>query len=325
MLALRPLLILSPLLQLSSALPLPSVESRKIIIGRGVNSAVANSNAVKMSEAEGPPEQLRLVHRSSVDMAPVSSLSQSIASVLFHRSTVFWAGATGLGLWFFLLHAPVALKGRHVIGDPLFVTHLLGAGSIYFACMHNSLLNPSLGRFVRFCHVNLGRIGFVLGVVGFVTGFILTWTRVGMTNPGFSIGITIGGFSQMYAQYSGYQAIQRYRRLKGQEEILNSGSYVTPADARPPVSPNSARQGDSSLSSSAALALLADQKEEAIRQHVSAMIPLFVCACGIPAIIRVSEKISDNVAVLLASIGFLQLMAAMYTKSFLAARAVKGK
>jgi hypothetical protein len=274
------------------------------------------------SENENNLGQLHLIQRPSMDPWPISRVCKATGTLLCQRVTIFWVAGTGLALWLFLIHGPTTQHDRPVRQDPLLLIHILGAASIYFACIHNSLLTPSLGSFVRFCHVNLGRAGFVMGVASFITGFILSVTRIRVTNPRFPIRIATGAF-QMYAQYQGYQAIQRYRDLKRQEELLLSrGSDETPRSDEASVTCY-LRLTESTEFTSIARTVLADQKEEAIRQHISAMIPLFVLACGIPAIIRVSESISDRVVVLLAFVGFMQLVSMFYTKAFLATRNLK--
>jgi hypothetical protein len=155
------MLILLPLVLVSSTNP--SGASRRMI-DAGANSKEAKRNPCQQIEANQSFKQLRLVLSSLAAATLVSDFIHSVGSVAFQRSTAYWMLASGPGLWLFLYCILSALRGRHVIGDPLLMTRLLGAGSIYWTCINNSLLNPSLGRFVRFCHAHLGRVGFVLGL-----------------------------------------------------------------------------------------------------------------------------------------------------------------
>ena len=60
--------------------------------------------------------------------------------------------------------------------NPLVYPHLIGAYSIYLVCVHNTLLTPSTFKgAARLFHIWIGRIGLVLGVIGFITGAILVW------------------------------------------------------------------------------------------------------------------------------------------------------
>ena len=118
--------------------------------------------------------------------------------------TISWVISTGFCFWFLWIHAPVVLSAKDYI-EPLLYFHLVGAYSIYMACAHNTLLTPSsLGGAARPFHVWIGRIGLLLGVMGFLTGAILTWFIMDYTQSwGFSIGITYGGLEQMRAQITG--------------------------------------------------------------------------------------------------------------------------
>jgi len=127
----------------------------------------------------------------------------------FQRPVVYWGIATSVGIWFFAIHTPVVTRGRALLKDPLFATHLVGAGTIYAACIHNMIRPPKMGRTA---HIVIGRLGYILGTVGFGTGLVLTWSRIALKDPGFSIGITIGGVLQMVSQWNGYKAILAWRK-----------------------------------------------------------------------------------------------------------------
>ena len=92
---------------------------------------------------------------------------------------VYWWAASGLAVWFLLIHTPPLLMQRQIwkFQDPLLILHLMGAGGVYLACIHNALLTPSTfeGR-SKSWHVNVGRLGLLLGTVGALSGAVLTWT-----------------------------------------------------------------------------------------------------------------------------------------------------
>jgi hypothetical protein len=256
----------------------------------------------------------------------LSSFHSSFLMNLLQTSTLYWSLATALGVWFLFLHAPAVLKGRNIRHDPLFLCHLLGAYSIYLACMHNALFTPFLGPFIRLCHIWIGRCGFILGIIGFVTGFILTWTRVGMTNPAFSFGITFGGFAQIFSQYRGYQAIQQYRivcqkQLEQEQSTQQSDRLLQRSTIQKYNTLTSDRQ--QLLVPHDAVISLQEQREKAVSEHILYMIPLFVQACGIPAIIRLSENIGDNVSILFMGIALLNIVSIFYSKSIMATRKSK--
>ena len=86
-----------------------------------------------------------------------------------------WVLGTCLCIWFLWIYAPVILAAKDYIPSLLYI-HLFGVYSIYMACVHNTLLTPStFGGAARPFHIAIGRLGFILGIVGFVSGFILTW------------------------------------------------------------------------------------------------------------------------------------------------------
>ena len=130
----------------------------------------------------------------------------------------------------------------------------------------DTLLTPTTFKgAARLFHIWIGRIGLVLGIMGFITGAILVWFIYDHTeNWGFSIGITFGGIQQMVAQYRGYKAIQSFQNIKLR---ISSGEY----------------------NSEEKLIALQDEKDKQLSLHIENMVVLFIMACGIPALIRISE------------------------------------
>jgi hypothetical protein len=134
------------------------------------------------------------------------------------------------------------------------------------ACVHNTLLTPStFGGAARPFHIAIGRLGLILGIVGFVSGFILTWLSDETYDIGFSVGITIGGFSQIFAQYNGYMAIQKYKSIKAQIETSHFNDQRKRFE-------------------------LEDEQDKHLILHIGNMIGLFILACGIPALIRIADS-----------------------------------
>ena len=174
-----------------------------------------------------------------------------------------WVVATALCVWFLLVHAPRFLSAREHV-QPLLRIHLVGACSVYFACVHNTLVTPSTSRPL---HVWIGRAGLVLGVVGFVTGFVLVWfTNDYRDNWGFSIGITYGGLAQMHLEFAGYRAIKSFRAMKAR---IAAGEYENEEE----------------------LASLEGEQDERLKIHIELMVNLFVLACGIPALMRICDAV----------------------------------
>ena len=117
--------------------------------------------------------------------------------------TVSWIAATTLCIWFNLwIHAPIVLvlvlAAKDYIHSLLYI-HLISVYSIYLVCGHNTIFNPSsLNGAVNPLHIWFGRAGIILGVIGFVTLFMLVWYVLDYTqNWGLSIGITYGGVALM--------------------------------------------------------------------------------------------------------------------------------
>ena len=91
-------------------------------------------------------------------------------------SKLSWAAATSLCIYFLFIYAPKHLVSRKTDIPPLLIIHLIGAYSIYLACVHNILITPRCfnGR-ARPFHVWIGRFGLIVGVMGFVSRVIVTW------------------------------------------------------------------------------------------------------------------------------------------------------
>lgn len=155
--------------------------------------------------------------------------------------------------------------------------------SIYVACIVNSLITPSINRRL---HVTVGRIGFVLGAWGFGWGAWMSWGRKPV-DLDFAIPITIGGVLQIISQALGYWAIQQYRAV---------GIKIAEAS-----SPEREAQ-------------LKGEQQSHLMLHIGCMIGLFVNACTIPAIIRVTD--GGGVPLLLAAIGGLNILSHFYSNHF---------
>mmetsp|Transcript_28404 Transcript_28404/g.76944 ORF Transcript_28404/g.76944 Transcript_28404/m.76944 type:complete len:252 (+) Transcript_28404:105-860(+) len=201
-----------------------------------------------------------------------------------------WTLATALCVWFLFIHTPVFLLHKDNI-EPLLWVHFVGVYSVYLACVHNTLLTPStFGGAARPFHVWGGRIGLVLGVVGFSTGMYLTWILLDPTDDlGFSIGITYGGIAQVQLEVIGYRAIVRYKAVK---ERIQDGDYTDREE----------------------LLALEDELDDNLIAHVIAMVNLFVMACGIPALIRLGARIGN--------VYLLPLIAATYCLGYFMTRPI---
>ena len=153
-------------------------------------------------------------------------------------------------------------------------------------CTHNTLLTPSTFKgAARKFHLWIGRIGLLLGVMGFVTGAILVWFIYDYTeNWGFSIGITFGGIQQMISQYKGYEAIRSFQNVKVQ---IESGEY-----------------------NKEELIALQDEQDKQLSIHIENMVALFVMACGIPALIRISEAYEIPILILIGIANVLNVVMA---------------
>lgn len=208
--------------------------------------------------------------------------------------SLYWVAPTALGVWFLFIHSPPLLIHRDVLGDPLFLAHLIGVYALYLACMNNSLLTPKLSECIRLLHIWAGRFGLICGVVGFLSGLVLTWTRVGSDDLGFSIFISIGGVIQMGAEYKGYHAIKKYQELKKQVGLMTGNELFT-------------------LES---LVELQVAKDKSVKDHIAYMVVLFVMACGIPAIIRVLDAggLGDDLLPIFVAMGFMNILTLAYTR-----------
>lgn len=170
-----------------------------------------------------------------------------------------WILATGLAVWFLFFHTPPFWKHRHLLQtDLILVVHICAASTIYLACVHNCLCTPGGGDHLQ-QHTWVGRVGMVSGIVSFVLGVWMSWTRLGQsTTVSFSLPITIGGLLQINAQYRGYVAIREYKEKK--------------------------LAGDCS----------GPEQQALLRSHIGNMVSLFIMACGIPAALRLSEALAPN-------------------------------
>lgn len=208
---------------------------------------------------------------------------------------LYWIGASGLAIWFLFIHSPPILRARHVLMDPAFVWHLLGAYSIYLACIHNTLVTPSVARSQ---HVWVGRIGMIMGVVGFGFGLYISWWPWRDLPPrGFSIGITIGGIAQIVLQLQGYTSIRRFKALRERlSEAPGNESDTLMVDREE----------------------LERDKAKALSAHIESMISLFVVACGTPAAMRIAGKFGAGGApVIVLLVVVFSLVAQRFSKVFL--------
>jgi len=118
--------------------------------------------------------------------------------------------------------------------------------------------------------------------MGFITGAILVWFIYDYTeNWGFSIGITFGGIQQMVAQCKGYKAIRSFQNIKAQ---IESGEY-----------------------NKEELIALQDEQDKQLSIHIENMVALFIMACGIPALIRISEAYEIHILILIGIANVLNI------------------
>lgn len=175
----------------------------------------------------------------------------------------FWFLTTALCVWFLFVHGPKLLQKKDEI-HPILYVHLIGAYSIYLGCAHNTVLTPSVVG--SSWHIAVGRISMPLGIVGLVTGFVYTWGFIGNKDLVFSVAISVGGVAQLWAQVVGYRSIKTYQQLRQEQEESHEENHNQEA------------------------------MDKALQTHVIEMIALFVLACGIPALMRLSFK-TQNVAI----------------------------
>jgi len=245
---------------------------------------------------------------------------------------VYWVLSTSLAVWFLFIHSLPVLRDRfdgHAISifykDPAFGIHLVGAYTIYLACIHNTLLTPScLNGDARVYHVLIGRIGMIAGLVGFVLGAYCAWSPFRPNhNQGFAIAITIGGVFQIWAQIMGYLSIRKYQKLKREVDELTS--YVAcEEDNSDNIKYGSMDENGFSvdgIESSTKIDGLILERDNALKIHIKYMVGLFVAACGIPAAIRIVGSISFLEAIgssaIFISIGVLNCLAILFEKFYL--------
>lgn len=229
-------------------------------------------------------------------LEPNTNWSSSSNNGVGKNGNIYWFAATGLAVWFLFVHTPPLLIQRKVFQhDPLLVLHLLGAGGIYLACVHNALFTPSTfqGRSLPW-HIWVGRAGMILGILGFLTGAILSWTRLDSVGLSFAIPITIGGLGQVLAQWRGYHFIQLYRKAKDEELAL---AYMYGQDE-------------------SKLIELQQQQKTYLSYHIGYMIGVFVAACGIPAVLRVFSNVENVWPLIAAYVGF-NVMSSAYANTFI--------
>jgi hypothetical protein len=213
--------------------------------------------------------------------------------------SIYWIFASSIAIWFLFIHSPAFIMRRKVYNDWPLATHMIGAYTIYLACVVNTLFTPStLGGKARPWHVWIGRIAMISGLVSFGLGFFCAWWPYRETRPpmGFSLGITFGGIAQVITQRSGYNAIRRFNALKAKLKDMEKAKI----------------QGDE-------LEECKRQKESALRTHIYNMIGLFVAACGIPAGMRIADMLPEGFGVtrLIGVIVLFQLMAKPFGDTYI--------
>ena len=227
-----------------------------------IGTAVLILAAIHQSEDENNVTRVpKLNHTDS--SGPLFNISKTGAPVTKNLN-VYWIATTLLALWFLFVHAPPIIVRRKVfLKDPPFALHLVGAYTIYLGCVHNALITPSINKST---HVWMGRIGMIGGIIGVVFGAYCSWwpTRWELVDRGFAVAITIGGVFQILAQVGGYKAIRRFQSLSSEIKELKEQNAVVPTS-------------------------LEEEKQTALKTHIGCMLGLFVCACGIPAAIRLVE------------------------------------
>jgi hypothetical protein len=246
--------------------------------------------------------------------------------ISFPKTTLnlYWFVATSFLLWFLFLHAPrylyqrmiVASSWTHVMDVPFFL-HLVGAYSLAVSCMINSLLTP---RYVgSYCHIWIGRIGMIGGVIGYIFGLYCCWLpfrSVPLPPLSFSIPISIGGFLQVNGQYQGYQSIRRFQSITKQIEGNNAMAVVENTTNDNYVSSYQGSSNDdlSLLSSSS----LIQQQQNELTNHITHMIGVFVFGCGIPGMIRfigmVLPNLAENIMTYIIAIALLHVFVYCYVR-----------
>ena len=208
-------------------------------------------------------------HPNEQDLGGIPNMGTLLKNV-----SIYWIFASSIAIWFLFVHSPTFIIRRKVYNDWPLATHMIGAYTIYLACIVNTLFTPStLGGKARPWHVWIGRIAMISGLVSFGLGLYCAWWPYRPITPpmGFSLGITIGGIAQIFTQRSGYLAIKRFNALKAKVNDME----------------RSKKQGDE-------LEELKKQKESALRTHIYNMVALFVAACGIPAGMRIADMLPEK-------------------------------
>ncbi|CAB9501238.1 expressed unknown protein [Seminavis robusta] len=252
-----------------------------------LSSSESNSPLVQafLSPQDDPPAPLIVdgISRGG-SSTPGQIISTMFSFVCGKNVNLFWIATSCLAVWFLFWHTPIFWKQRQVIQirDALLAVHIVGAGTIYMACVHNCLVTPSLSSTAKFSHTWIGRLGLVSGVVSFVLGAYLAWSRltsdpttVGGTTLGFAIPITIGGLLQILSEVKGFRAIREYKRIRQQLEATTSLTDMKE---------------------------LEEKKYAAICTHIGWMVSLFVMACSVPAGMRLASTIAGREDGVLATV-----------------------
>ncbi|KAL7563757.1 hypothetical protein ACA910_020442 [Epithemia clementina (nom. ined.)] len=271
---------------------------------------ITGGKASSASRAAGGPFGVAapVVSGSDLDNAEAAGMLNSspsswskINNGAFGKSlNIYWLATSGLAVWFLFVHTPpILIRNKVFQQDPLLVLHILGAGGIYVACIHNALLTPSTfqGRSLPW-HIWVGRAGMILGVIGVATGAILTWTRIDRLGLSFGIPITIGGIFQLGSQWRGYHFIQLYRQAKVEELKC---TYM---------------MMDGALQEQQKQIELQEKQKTYLSYHISYMIGVFVIACGVPAVFRVLENVEDAWPLIVTLVGF-NVLAVTYSRFFI--------
>jgi hypothetical protein len=220
-------------------------------------------------------------------------------SMILKNVSIYWIFASSIAIWFLFIHSPAFIVRRKVYNDWPLATHIIGAYTIYLACVVNTLFTPStFGGKARCWHIWIGRIAMISGLVSFGLGAYCVWWPYRETRPpiGFAIGITLGGIAQVITQCNGYNAIRRFNALKSKLKDMEK-SQVNGGE----------------------LEECKEQMESALRTHIYNMIGLFVVACGIPASIRIADMLPEGlgVASLIGVIVLFQLIAKPFGDTYI--------
>lgn len=171
-----------------------------------------------------------------VQVRAVSSKNTRLSGVYFGNINAWLLIGAALSVYF------TAGKGIPLLLDPStgpwFFTHLATAMLVSWLCFWNLVYTPFHGGCHRVSHVYSGRLSIAVGVISFLTGLATTWyERYDGINP-FSVGISIGGFLQVRAQYIGYWSLQGGKKNIGRHIKAHRvffGGCLIPAFMRVPV------------------------------------------------------------------------------------------